>query len=62
MKHLKDKSHNTQNSRSGELSNRFYKTYKNSLKPHGCQIHFTDLDMDMATMCPCTSQHHGLKH
>ena len=62
MKHLKDKIKNVQTKRSGELSSRFYETYKNTVKLYGCHIHFTAADMSWATMCPCTSQHHGLPH
>ena len=60
MKHLKEKIHNAQNRRSGELSSRFYETFKNSVKPHGCHIHITAVYMDMAKMRPFPSHHHGL--
>ena len=53
MKHLK-KIHNAQNSKSDELSSRFYETHKEVVKPHGCHIHCIASDMAMETMCPCT--------
>ena len=56
------KYHNAQNRRSGELSSRFYETYKNSVELHGCHIHCAAVDMSMATMCHCPSQHHGLQN
>ena len=48
MKNLKDKIHNAQNRRFGELSSCFYETYKNSVKPHGCHIHCNAAGMAMA--------------
>ena len=39
FKQLKDRSHNAQNRRSGELSSRLFETYKNSARPHGCHIY-----------------------
>ena len=61
-KYTKDKIHNEQNIRSGELSSCFYETDKNSVKRHVCHIHCTAADMNMAKMCPYPSQHHGLPH
>ena len=62
MKHLKDKGHNTQNRRSSETSSRIFETYKNSVLPHIFHIYNTTVDMAMATMCPCTPEHHRLTH
>ena len=62
VKHLKDRSHNAQNRRSGEISSRIFETYNNYVRPHGCHIYNTGADMSMATMCPCTSKHHGIPH
>ena len=47
MKHIKYKSQNMQNMRSGELSSSLYKTYKDAVKPHGCHIKCTSADMAM---------------
>ena len=38
LKHHKNRSHNEQNRRSGEISSRIFETYKNSVRPHGCYI------------------------
>ena len=62
VKHLKNRSHNAQNRRSGKLSISLFETYKNSVRPHGCHIYNYTAYMDMAKMCPCPSQHHGLPH
>ena len=62
MKHFREKSHNTKNRKSGELSSCLYETYKNVLKLHACHIHCTAADMDMAKMCPCPLQHNGIPH
>ena len=62
LKHLKDISHNAQNRRSGELSSHLFETYKNAVRPHGCNIYNSASDMAMAKTCPCTSQHHGIPH
>ena len=53
--HLKDKSHNAQNRRSGEISIRIFETYKNYVQTHGCHIYNTATYMDMSTLCPWTS-------
>ena len=60
IEHLKDRSNNAQNRRSGELSSHLFETYKNSVRPHGCHIYNSAADMDMVKMCPCPSQKNGL--
>ena len=62
LKHLNDRRHNTQNRRSVELSSRLFETYKYDVRPHVCHIYNSDTDMDMVTIFPCPSQHHGLPH
>ena len=61
-KHLKDRSNNAQNRRSGELSSRLFETYKNYLRTHGCHIYNYAADMAISKMCPGPSQYHGLPH
>ena len=62
LKHLKDRSQNSQNRRSGEISSCIFERYNNTVRPHGCHIHNTYTGMDMVTMCNCTSTHHGIPH
>ena len=50
------------NRSSGELSICLIETYKNSIKPNGCNIYNSAAEMSMATICPCNSQNHGLPH
>ena len=50
-----DQSCNAQNRRSGEIANRLFDTYQNSVMPHGKHIFNTASDMDMATMCTYSS-------
>ena len=38
MKHLKDRSCNAQNIRSGEISCRIFETFNKSVQRHGCHI------------------------
>ena len=38
IKNFKDRSHNAQNRRSGELSSDLFETYKNSVRSPGCLI------------------------
>ena len=38
-KRLKDRSHNAQIRRSGEIVSHIFETHKNYIKPHGCHIH-----------------------
>ena len=62
LKHLKDRSPNAQNRRSGEIYSRVFETYNNTVRPHGFHIYSTAVDMAMAKMCPCTYKNHGLSH
>ena len=62
LKHLKYRSHNAQNRRSGETPIRIFETYKNAVLPHGCHIYKITADMAMETMCSFTSEYHGLPH
>ena len=55
FKHLKDRSNNAQNRRSGELSIHLFETYKNSVRPHGCYIYNYAEDTVMETMYHCPS-------
>ena len=47
MKNRKDRIHNAQNRRSGEISGRIFETYNNYVQPHSCHIYNTSVDMDM---------------
>ena len=47
LKHLKDRSHNVQNRRSGEISSRIFETYNNYVRPHGLGICNTATEMAM---------------
>ena len=60
LKHLKDRSHNAQRIRPGEISSRIFVTYKNYVQPHGCHIYNTAADMAVVTICPCTSENNGV--
>ena len=62
MKQLKYQTHNTQNIRYVEISSHIFETYKNSLRPHGCNIHNSATYMSMAKHYTCTYTHHGLPH
>ena len=62
LNHLKDRSHNAQKQRSGEISSRIFETYKNAVRPYGYHIYNTTAGMAMATMWTYTSKHHGLPH
>ena len=62
MKQPKDISHNSQNRSYGEIPSRIFETYKNAVRPHGCHIYNTSVDMAMVTMCHCTYAHHGIPH
>ena len=41
LKHLKDRSQNAQNRRSGELSSHIFDPYNDLVQPHGCHIYIT---------------------
>ena len=60
LKHLKNRSHNAQNRRSGEISSRIFETYSNDVWPHGFHFYNTTSKIYMAKFCPCTSKYHGL--
>ena len=60
LKYLKDRSHNEQNRRSGEIASLIFETYDNAVQPHCCHIYSTSTDMTMAKMCPCTCKHHNI--
>ena len=62
LKHLKDKSHNAQNRRSGEISSHIFETYKNALRAHGCHIYNTTTYMTMEKLCPSIFEHHGIPY
>ena len=62
LKYTKDRIHNAQNRRSGEIPSRIFETDNNSVQPHGCNIYNNAADMAMATMFPCNSEHHGIPH
>ena len=61
-KHLKDRSNNVQNIRSGKISIPTFEIFKDYVRPHGCHIYNTAVEMPMAKMCTCTSKYHGLAH
>ena len=48
---LIDQSCNTQNRRSGEITNRLFETYNNYIMTHGNHMFQTASDMVMANMC-----------
>ena len=62
MKHLKDRSHNAQNRKSGEISSHIFETYNISIQPHVCHIYNTATDIAMATIFTCTSKNHWILH
>ena len=62
LKHLKDRSQNSQNRRSGEISSCIFETYNNALGTHGFHIYNTAAEMALAKMRPCTSKHNGLSN
>ena len=62
FKNLKDRSHNAQNRRSGEISSRIFENCMNAVIPHGYHVYSTSADMAMETIFPWTSKQHGLTH
>ena len=60
LKQLKDQIQNAQNRRYGEISGRVFEMHKYSVRPHGCHIYNIATEMDMETMCNCSSTGHGL--
>ena len=59
---LKDKSCNSQNRRSGEMTNSLFETYKNSVMKHGKNIFQIESDIEMATMCEYPPSKYALQH
>ena len=62
LQKLKHQSQNAQNRTSGEKANRIYKTYKNTVMPHGRHIYAKASDMAKATMCAYPQPDHALPH
>ena len=62
MKHLKDRSHNAKNRRSGEISSCIFEIYNNYVGPHRFYIYNITTDMAMAKKIPCTSKRHWILH
>ena len=62
LKQPKDKIHNAQNIRSGKIERRMFKTYRNYVRPHSCNIQNTSADMYMSTIYPCNYINHRLLH
>ena len=62
MKHFKDRLHNAQNRKSGEISSRIFETYENVVRPNSCHIFNTAADMVVSTMFQCTYKQHGISH
>ena len=60
LKQLKDQIRNAQNRRYGEISGRVFEMHKYSVRPHGCHIYNIATEMDMETMCNCSSTGQGL--
>ena len=50
------------NRRFDKMANRIFKTYKNSVMPHGKHIPKTSSGMTMATMCAYPSSTYALPH
>ena len=48
--------------RSGEIANRIFETYKNSIMPQGKHMLKTASDMDMTTMCAYPPSRNALPH
>ena len=53
---------NTQNRRSGEMTNFLFDTYKNSAIPYGNHMFQTASDMAVAKMCAYPSSNYSLIH
>ena len=51
-KHIKDRSHNAQNRRSGALSSCLFETHKHSVRPHGCHIYNSAAYMNREKFVP----------
>ena len=59
---LKYQRYTAQNRRSGEMVNRLFETYKNSVMPYGNHMFHTESDIAMATMCEYPSSKYELPH
>ena len=57
---LQDQICNAQNKKSGEMANRIFETYTNSVIPHGKHMFKTASNMDIATMCAYPSSKYTL--
>ena len=62
LKNLKDLSQNAQNIRSGEMANRLFETYKNSVMPHDHHIYATASDIYLAKICAYSLSQYALPH
>ena len=62
VRYLKNSNIKSKNRRSGEKSNRIYKTYKNKVIPHELRIYAKVYDMAKATMCVYPQSDHALPH
>ena len=62
LKKLKDQSQNSQSRRSDETAHHIYKTYKNTVMPHGIHIYAKASDMANGTMCTYPQSEHALSH
>ena len=62
LKKLKDQSQNDQSRRSDEKSHNIYKTYINTVMPHGSHIYANASYMANATMCTYPQYEHALPH
>ena len=51
-----------QKRRSGDISSYIFETYKNDVQQHSFHSYNTTADMDMETMCNCTSKNHEIPH
>ena len=59
---LKAKIQNAQSRRSGEKSYHMFKTYKNTMMPHGRHIYAKASDISKDTMCTYPQYDHALPH
>ena len=62
FKKIKDQIQNTQNRRSGEISNLVYEAYKNTVMPNGRHIYTKAYDMAKTAMCAYSQSYHALPH
>ena len=62
LKKLKDQIQHAQNGRCGEKAHHKYKTYKNTVMPHGPHIYANASDTEQDTMCAYPQSDHSLPH